>query len=79
MIQIFLIIFFSFCLIFIGFYLGKKIYQMKRKTRANELDDNYEYINENNNKKDVNDKKFNELISGNINERSTSIEMRIKL
>ena len=78
-IQIFLIIFFSFCLIFIGFYLGKKIYQMKRKIRANELDDNYEYINENNNKKDVNDNKFNEIINNNINERNTSIEMGIKL
>ena len=52
---------------------------MKRKIRANELDDNYEYINENNNKKDVNDNKFNEIINNNINERNTSIEMGIKL
>jgi hypothetical protein len=43
------------------------------------LDDNYEYINENNNKKDVNDNKFNEIINNNINERNTSIEMGIKL
>ena len=49
---------------------------MKRKIRANELDDNYEYINENNNKKDINN---NEIINNNINERNTSIEMGIKL
>ena len=78
-IQIFLVILFSFCLTFIGFYLGKKIYQIKRKIRANELDDNYEYIYENNYKKDVNNNKFNEIINSNINERNTSIEMGIKL
>ena len=39
-IQIFLIIVLSFCLVFIGFYSGKKIYQIKRKIRANELNDN---------------------------------------
>ena len=78
-IQIFLVILFSFCLTFIGFYLGKKIYQIKRKIRANELDDNYEYIYENNYKKDVNNNKFNETFNSNINERNTSIEMGIKL
>jgi predicted Holliday junction resolvase-like endonuclease len=59
-IKILIIIVFSFCLIFIGFYLGKKIYQIKRKLRANELEDNYEYINENDNNKDLNNKIINE-------------------
>ena len=73
-IKIFMIIVFSFCLIFIGFYLGKKIYQIKRKLRANELEDNYEYINENNsNRKDLNKKIINE------NERNASIEMGYKI
>ena len=73
-IKIFIIIVFSFCLIFIGFYLGKKIYQIKRKLRANELEDNYEYINENNNKgKDLNNKIINE------NKKNASIEMGFKI
>ena len=73
-IKILIIIVFSFCLIFIGFYLGKKIYQIKRKLRANELEDNYEYINENNsNRKDLNKKIINE------NERNASIEMGYKI
>ena len=74
-INIVLIIIFSFCLIFIGFYLGKKIYQIKRKIRANELNDNYEYINENNNK----DNKFNEIIDNEGRDKNLSIEMGIKL
>ena len=73
-IKIFMIIVFSFCLIFIGFYLGKKIYQIKRKLRANELEDNYEYMNENNsNRKDLNNKILNK------NERNSSIEMGFKI
>ena len=73
-IKIFMIIVFSFCLIFIGFYLGKKIYQIKRKLRANELEDNYEYINENNsNRKDLNNKIINE------NKKNASIEMGFKI
>ena len=75
-IQIFLIIVLSFCLVFIGFYSGKKIYQIKRKIRANELNDNYEYINENNS----HNNNFKEIINNNnLNERNTTIEMRIKL
>ena len=31
----------------IGYIFGRKIYEKQRKTRANELDDNYEYIKEN--------------------------------
>ena len=72
-IKIFIIIVFSFCLIFIGFYLGKKIYQIKRKLRANELEDNYEYINENDNNKDLNNKIINE------NKKNASIEMGFKI
>ena len=73
-IKIFMIIVFAFCLIFIGFYLGKKIYQIKRKLRANELEDNYEYINENNsNRKDLNKKIINE------NKKNASIEMGFKI
>ena len=73
-IKIFIIIVFSFCLIFIGFFLGKKIYQIKRKLRANELEDNYEYMNENNsNRKDLNNKILNK------NERNSSIEMGFKI
>ena len=72
-IKILIIIVFSFCLIFIGFYLGKKIYQIKRKLRANELEDNYEYINENDNNKDLNNKIINE------NKKNASIEMGFKI
>ena len=72
--KIFIIIVFSFCLIFIGFFLGKKIYQIKRKLRPNELEDNYEYMNENNsNRKDLNNKILNK------NERNSSIEMGFKI
>ena len=67
-----LIIIFSFCLIFIGFYLGKKIYQIKRKIRANELNDNYEYINENNNKDSG-------VVDNKGRDKNLSIEMGIKL
>ena len=76
--KIFIIIAFSLCLIFLGFYLGKKIYQIKRKLRANEMDDNYEYIinenNSNNDSKDFNsnDNKFHK------NENNASIEMGFK-
>ena len=57
-----------FILIFIGFYFGKMFYQIKRKIRANELNDNYEYINEN---KEINLK--------NNNDNNLSIEMNVKL
>ena len=48
------------------FFLGKMFYQIKRKIRANELNDNYEYINES---KEQNLKNKNNL----------SIEMNVKL
>ena len=31
-------------LIILGIILGKKIYGLKRKIRANEMDDDYEYL-----------------------------------
>ena len=74
--KIFIIIAFSLCLIFLGFYLGKKIYQIKRKLRANEMDDNYEYINENNN--DDNTKNLINNNKSNKNQRNSSIEMGFK-
>ena len=67
--KIFLIIIFGLSLIFIGFILGKKIYQMKRKKRANELNDSYEYINENEHK---NKNNF-------IDNNNAIIEMGVKL
>ena len=63
-IKIFLVLFFSIVLLLIGFYLGKTIYKMKRKIRANELNDNYEYINDTKNQND---------------NKNYSIEMKIKL
>ena len=67
--EIFLIIIFGLILIFIGFFFGKKIYQMKRKKRANELNDCYEYINENE------DKNKNNFIDNN----NAILEMGLKL
>ena len=58
---------------FYRIFLGKKIYQIKRKLRANELEDNYEYINENDNNKDLNNKIINE------NKKNASIEMGFKI
>lgn len=63
-IKILLVLFFSIVLLLIGFYLGKTIYKMKRKIRANELNDNYEYINDAKNQSD---------------NKNYSIEMKIKL
>ena len=77
-INIFLKILLCLSLIFIGFIIGKKIYKIKRKVRANELNDNYEYINESN-LKDVNNKHniSNEVI-GHEEGKNFSIEMGIK-
>ena len=74
--KIFIIIVFSLCLIFLGFYLGKKIYQIKRKLRANEMDDNYDYINESNN--DDNTKDLINNNNFNKNQKNSSIEMGFK-
>ena len=67
-IKIILVFILCIILIFVGFYLGKMFYQIKRKIRANELNDNYEYINED---KDKNIK--------NNNDNNLSIEMNFKI
>ena len=55
LIKIIIIIILSVCLIIIGIIIGKKIYGIKRKQRANELLDDYEYNSvENNKEKGIN-------------------------
>ena len=49
-IKILIIILLSFILIFLGIKIGKMIYGMKRKKRANELIDDYDYESHDNNK-----------------------------
>ena len=69
----------SFCiiLVWIGYYIGKKIHE-QRKKRANELrDDNYEYYSENNNYKNFN--KNDSLIQNNYNKKETSTNDNNKL
>ena len=63
--KIVLVFILCFVLIFGGFYIGKMFYQIKRKIRANELNDNYEYINENKEQ--------------NLKNNNLSIEMNVKL
>ena len=48
--KIILIIVLSLLLILLGFILGKMIYGLKRKKRANELTDDYDYVSNENNK-----------------------------
>ena len=55
---IFILIILSFILVILGIYIGKIIYGIQRKKRANELQDNYEYISDNN--------VFNKDINNNI-------------
>ena len=45
-VKIIVIIALSILLIFLGIKIGKMIYGMKRKKRANELDDNYDYMSD---------------------------------
>ena len=53
-VKIIVIIALSILLIFLGIKIGKMIYGMKRKKRANELDDNYDYMSdEKEQKKDI--------------------------
>ena len=42
--KIYIVIFLLIIAVIIGVFIGKKIWQKQRKMRANELDDNYEYI-----------------------------------
>ena len=45
--------------VIVGVILGKKLYGLKRKKRANEMaDDNYKYFSENQKKKDENKLEF---------------------
>ena len=64
-------------LIIFGIIIGKKLYGIKRKIKANELYDNYEYISEENSNKDINKNieknKYNKDYSNPI------IEMKINI
>ena len=59
------------CIIFavLGIIIGKKLYGLKRKKRANEMnDDDYEYFSENKEKESSeNEKDGNDLIKNEIN------------
>ena len=64
----------------IGIFIGKKIREKARKLRANELEDNYEYLENNNNKegKISNDINNNiDLSSKNINSNYKEIKMSL--
>ena len=66
----------SIGLVILGIHIGKIIYGIRRKQRANELSDNYDYISTENNKNlkfDINDKDIN------YNYSNPSIEMKIKI
>jgi hypothetical protein len=55
LVKIIIIFLLSVCLIMIGIFIGKKIYGIKRKKRANELSDDYEYKDiEENKEKNIN-------------------------
>ena len=75
-VKIIIIIIFSFVLIILGIIIGKKIYGINRKVRANELIDNYEYYSNENNK-DINEKNIFDN-KQNLNFRN-SIEMKINI
>ena len=76
-IKIFFEICFCVILVGIGYYIGKKIHE-QRKKRANELrDDNYEYYSENNNYKNFD--KNDSLIQNNYNKKDTSTNDNNKL
>ena len=74
---IFIVIVLSVGLIIFGIIIGKKLYGIKRKIKANELYDNYEYISEENSNKDINKNieknKYNKDYSNPI------IEMKINI
>ena len=70
-----IIIILSFGLIIFGIIIGKKIYGINRKIRANELIDNYEYYSNENNK-DINKENIYNKDKRNINPHG-SIEMKI--
>ena len=65
--KIILIIALSLLLILLGFILGKMIYGLKRKKRANELVDDYDYISNENDKGKDNEEYFNNDYKNNNN------------
>ena len=72
-----IVIILSIILVILGIIIGKTLYGISRKTRANELIDNYEYISDNIINKDI-----NKNIKYNINDKkneysNSSIEMKI--
>ena len=68
-----ILIILSFGLIIFGIIIGKKIYGINRKARANELIDNYEYYSNDINK-DINKENFFDKDKRSINSHG-SIEM----
>ena len=70
-----ILIILSFGLIIFGIIIGKKIYGINRKARANELIDNYEYYSNDINK-DINKENFFDKDKRSINSHG-SIEMKI--
>lgn len=70
-----IIIILSFGLIIFGIIIGKKIYGINRKVRANELIDNYEYYSNENNK-DINKDYIFDKDKRSLNSQG-SIEMKI--
>ena len=64
-------------LIIFGIILGKKIYGINRKVRANELIDNYEYYSNENNK-DINKENIFDKNKRSLNFEN-SIEMKINI
>jgi len=77
LVKFLIIIIFSFVLIILGIIIGKKIYGIRRKSRANELIDNYEYyLNEDN--KDINKENIFDKNKGSLNFRNL-IEMKINI
>ena len=70
-----ILIILSFGLIIFGIIIGKKIYGINRKARANELIDNYEYYSNDINK-DINKEYFFDKDKRSINSHG-SIEMKI--
>ena len=60
--------------IIIGIFIGKKIREKTRKLRANELEDNYEYLENDKNKEEKNSNDFN----NNINLNNTNSNSNYK-
>ena len=77
-IMIVIVIFLSICLVIIGIIIGKILYGIHRKKRANELIDTYDYISDNNLNKDINKTIISNKSKKNITtDKNSSIEMAI--